>query len=279
MRVQNPRSRFLVPAAAAAVASLLLASGPARAADEKEERVEKTLDLSGVQKVRVQNVNGPVRIESWENPTLSVVAVKRAKGSNAAETLARTEVRIEKTATAVDIETILPKDRGWSFFWWWGRPSAEVSYELKLPPAVAVQVETVNGRIMADRRTGPLVLNTVNGSIRVSGQEGPVRANTVNGSVEVSFAGLARKSDLETVNGSVTVTAARESSIRYSLQTVNGRIRSEFADLRVEGKWGPKEARGELNGGREAVSIETVNGEVLLQVAEAVAAAPAAPSR
>lgn len=262
--------RRLPPILAALAAFVVVTAGPARAADDREERIEKTLELTGIQKVRVQNVNGSVRVESWENPTLSLVAVKKAKGSNAAETLARTDVKIQKTATTIDIETVLPKDRSWSFFSWWGRPSAEVSYELKLPSAVAVQAETVNGRIVAERRSGSLVLNTVNGSIRVSGQEGPVRANTVNGSVEVTFSGAARKSDLETVNGSVTVTAARDSSIRYNLQTVNGRIRSEFADLKVEGKWGPKEARGELNGGREPVSVETVNGEVRLQVAEAV---------
>lgn len=268
MRGQKSCSRFLTPAAVALAALLVTAAGPARA-DDREERIEKTLELTGIQKVRVQNVNGPVRVESWENPTLWLVAVKRAKGSDAAETLAETEVKIQKTASTIEIETVLPKNRSWSFFSWWGRASADVSYELKLPPGVAVQVETVNGRITAERRSGSLVLNTVNGSIRVSGQEGQVRANTVNGSVEVTFAGTARKSDLETVNGSVTLTAARDSSIRYNLQTVNGRIRSEFADLKVEGKWGPKEARGELNGGRESVSVETVNGEVRLQVAEA----------
>ncbi|HQR46703.1 MAG TPA: DUF4097 family beta strand repeat-containing protein [Thermoanaerobaculia bacterium] len=251
------------------LAALLVTAAPAARAADAEERFEKSLELGGVQKVRVQNVNGPVHVETWENPTLSIVAVKKAKGSGAAEALKETEIRIRQTATAVDIETVLPKSSGWSVFSWWGRPSTEVSYELKLPAGVAVHVETVNGRVQAERRSGPLVLNTVNGSIKVSGQEGPVRANTVNGSVDISFAGTARKSDLETVNGSVTVTAARDSSIRYSLQTVNGRIRSEFAELNVEGKWGPKEARGEVNGGREALSIETVNGEVRLQVADA----------
>ncbi len=274
MRGQKFRLRSITPAAAALASLLIVAAGQARATEDLEERIEKTLELTGIQKVRVQNVGGPIRIESWENPTLSVVAVKKAKGSNAAETLAGTHVKIEKTASTIEIATVLPRDRRWSFFSfsWWGRATAEVSYELKVPRGIAAYLETVNGRITADRQSGPLVLNTVNGSIRVSGQEGPVRANTVNGSIDVSFAGAARRSDLETVNGSITVTAARDSSIRYNLQTVNGRIRSEFADLKVEGKWGPKEARGELNGGREAVSVETVNGEVRLQVAEAAPA-------
>lgn len=265
-------SRRRPPPLVSALSVLLLAGLPVtlRAA-ETEERFERTLDLEGVQKVRVQNVNGTIHVESWDQPTLSLVAVKKAKGGSADVTLRETEIRIRKTGTTLDIETILPKSTGWSFFSWWGRSPADVSYELKLPPAVPFQAETVNGRIIAERRAGSLVLNTVNGSIRVSGQEGPVHANTVNGSVEVSFNGEARKSDLETVNGSVTVTAARESSIRYNLQTVNGRIRSEFAELNVQGKWGPKEAHGDFNGGREPLSVETVNGEVRLLVAEAAA--------
>jgi len=271
MKVPRTAQRAFTLVTAVLAALLLWAAPGARAADDVEERFEKVLDLGGVQKVRVQNVNGAVHVETWDNPTLSIVALKKAKGAGAAETLKETEIRIRQTATAVEIETILPKSSGWNLFSWWGRPSAEVSYELRLPAGLAVHVETVNGRIQADRRTGLLVLNTVNGSIRVAGQEGPVRANTVNGAVEIAFNGAARKSDLETVNGSVTVTAARDSSIRYSLQTVNGRIRSEFAELNVEGKWGPKEARGEVNGGREALSIETINGEVRLQVAEAAA--------
>lgn len=261
----------LLPLAAGLSVLLLAGSPPARGADDTTERFEKVFELDGIQRIRVQNVNGAVHIESWERPTLSLVALKKAKGARADEAIRETEIRIRKSGNTLEIETILPKNTGWSFLFWWSRPSVDVSYELKLPPAVPVQAETVNGRILAERRAGPLVLNTVNGSIRVSGQEGPIRANTVNGSVEVSFNGLLRKSDLETVNGSVTVTAARDSSIRYNLQTVNGRIRSEFAELSVEGKWGPKEARGDVNGGREALSIETVNGEVRLQVAEAAA--------
>jgi hypothetical protein len=255
---------------AGSIAALVLAAAPwAVASDTAEERFEKSYDLTGIQKVRVQNVNGAVHVETWEKPELSLVAVKRVKGTSSVETLKETEIRVQKSGSTLEIETVLPKSRGWGLFSWWRSRVVEVGYELKLPAAIAVQVETVNGRILAERRSGPLVLNTVNGTIRVVSQEGPVRANTVNGSVEVTFTGPVRKAELETVNGSVTVTGARESSIRYNLQTVNGRIRSEFAALTVEGKWGPKEARGEFNGGREALSVETINGEVRLQVADA----------
>jgi len=261
-------------AAAAAFALLLLAllAPPAAAFDDEasQERFEKAFELDGIEKVRIQNVNGPVRLLAWDKTYLRVTATKKAKGSRKAETLKETEIRVSKRGSQIDVETILPKrGRLFGLFEFGGERGAEVSYEILLPPAMAVDVETVNGRITSEKRSGPISLNTVNGSVRVESQNGPLRVNTVNGSVEVGFSGLIKPANLETVNGSVTVSCAKDSSIHYELQTVNGRIESEFADLSVKGKWGPKEARGEINGGRERLAVETVNGEVRLQVAEA----------
>jgi len=264
------RSRQFV---AAAFTFLLLAPPVLADDDPAQERFEKAYELDGIEKVRVQNVNGPVRLSGWDKSYLRVTAVKKAKGGHKAETLRDTEIRISKRGNQIDIETILPKrGRLFGVFDFGGERGAEVSYELLLPAAVAVDVETVNGRITAEHRSGAVTLNTVNGSVRVESQSGPLHVNTVNGSVEVAFEGAIKPANLETVNGSVTVSCSKESSIRYDLQTVNGRIESEFADLAVKGKWGPKEARGEINGGRERLAVETVNGEVRLQVAQAVIA-------
>ena len=255
----------------AALSVVLLASTALRAEDATQDRFEKKYDLAGIRKVRVQNVNGVVQIETGGDQ-LQVVAVKKVKSASDSDLLKETEIRVTKSGSVIEVETILPR-RGrffqWSFF---GRSSAaDVSYQITLPAAVAVEAETVNGRVSAANRSGDLVLSTVNGGVRVDGHDGPLKVNTVNGSVEVSFAGPMRQASLETVNGSVTVTCARESSIRCTLQTTNGRIQSQFPEVTVEGKWGPKEARGAINGGRESLAVETVNGDVRLFVAEAAA--------
>ena len=264
-----PRGRMGPVAAALSLA--LLAAAPLKAEDATQERFEKKYDLAGVRKVRVQNVNGVIQIESGGDQ-LQVVAVKKVKSSSDADLLKETEIRVTRAGSTIEVETILPK-RGrffqWSFF---GRTgSADVAYLITLPPSLALEAETVNGRLTATNRTGDLVLSTVNGGVRVDGHDGPLKVNTVNGSVEVSFAGSMRQASLETVNGSVTVTCARESSIRCTLQTTNGRIQSQFPEVTVEGKWGPKEARGAINGGRESLAVETVNGDVRLYVADSTA--------
>lgn len=253
-------------------ALFLLAGTGLLAEDATQERFEKTYDLAGIRKVRVQNVNGAIQIETGGDQ-LHIVAVKKVKSSSDSDLLKETEIRVTKAGSLIEVETILPKHGRFFPWFFFGRSaSADVAYQITLPAALALEAETVNGRLAATNRAGDLVLSTVNGAVRVEGHDGPLKVNTINGSVEVSFAGPMRQASLETVNGSVTITCARESSIRCTLQTTNGRIQSQFPEVTVEGKWGPKEARGSINGGRESLAVETVNGDVRLYVADAAAA-------
>jgi DUF4097 and DUF4098 domain-containing protein YvlB len=254
--------RLFAPIAALSLLAVAI-SGSAQAGQSLEEKFEKTYDGAGIDRLRLQNVNGAVRIGTWEKAHIRVSAMKRAKGSRAEEALEETQIRVTKQGATLDVETVLPKPtRTWGIFNWGGRTGAEVAYEVLLPAGLEVDVETVNGRVSAENRVGPMTLNTVNGSVRVEAHDAPLSVNTVNGSVEVDFAGSLQSADLETVNGSVTVSCGRDSSFRYDLQTVNGKIRSDFPDVQVEGKWGPKEARGTIAGGKDRLTIETVNGEV-----------------
>lgn len=263
--------RLFAPAAVLSLLALAL-PGQAQAGQAREERFEKTYDGSGIDRVRLQNVNGAVHVVTWKKPHIRVSAVKKAKGSNAAEVLEETKIRVTKQGTTIDVETVLPRPaRSWGLFSWGDRSGAVVTYELSLPAGLEVDVETVNGRVSAERRLAALTLNTVNGSVRVDAHGAPLQVNTVNGSVEVSFDGPLQASDIETVNGSVTVSCSRDSSFRFDLQTVNGKIRSDFPEVTVEGKWGPKEARGTVADGKGRLAVETVNGEVRILAAEAAA--------
>ncbi len=248
----------------------LVLGGQWASAQTVTEKFEKSYDLKGVSKVRLQNINGAVQLFSWEKGFLRVEAVKKAKGSRGSFALKETEIRITKADTTIEIETVLPKQERLFGIFPIGnsQAQAEVAYDLYIPAEVPVDIETVNGKIETAKRTGVLSLNTVNGSVIVEAHDAPLEVNTVNGSVEVSFVGAMKPAEIETVNGSVTVNCSRSSSIRYEIQTVNGRIRSDFAGLTVEGKWGPKEARGTFNGGRDRLAVETVNGEVRLLCAD-----------
>jgi hypothetical protein len=249
--------------AALTLLALLLAL-PALAGNE--EVFEKAFSLEGVTKVSIENVNGRVEAAAWDKPYLRVKAVKTARGSNAEETLKQTEIRVRKVEDRIEIETINPRrHRLFGFLdFTFGDRQATVDYTVYMPAGTELRVETCNGKVEATGFGGQLSAEAVNGSIDLRDVDGPVRATTVNGSLRVAFKTSCRKSHLETVNGNVDVAFDKKSSVRYELETVNGRIQGDF-ELAVEGKYGPKEARGSYNGGTDALRIETVNGSIHLK--------------
>lgn len=229
-----------------------------------DEVFEKAYSMEGVSRVSVENVNGKIEAYAWDRPYLKVRAVKTAHGGRAEETLRLTEIRVKKSGDEIQLETVNPRRRRLFGFLDFGTRNAHVDYELHLPALAQARLETCNGKVLAIGLGSSIACDAVNGSIELRDVFGPVRATTVNGSVRVVFRGNLRESRVETVNGSVDVAFARQSSIRYMLETVNGRIDSDFA-LAVEGKFGPKEARGTYNGGAESLRCETVNGSIRLK--------------
>jgi hypothetical protein len=229
-----------------------------------EEVFEKAFSMEGVSRVSVENVNGRVEAVAWDRPYMRVKAIKTARSGNTEEVLRQTEIRIRKVGDRIEVVTINPQRRRLFGFLDWGSRMATVDYELHIPASTDVKVETTNGKVEAIGFATGLSAEAVNGSVDLKDIECPVRATTVNGSLRLAFKGNLRKSNLETVNGNVDVSFDRKSSIRYELETVNGRIDGDF-DLSVEGKFGPKEARGSYNGGGEALRIATVNGSIRLK--------------
>jgi hypothetical protein len=229
-----------------------------------EDVFEKAYSMDGVTRISVENVNGRIEASAWDKPYMKVRAVKKAEGSRSSETLAQTEIRVRKIGDEIRLETVNPRRHHLFGFLDFGWHNPRVDYELHFPPGTNIRLETTNGQVLGTGFDGPVSCDVVNGSIELTGVGGPVKAATVNGALRVSFRGALKKADLETVNGSVEVAFDRASSIRYDLTTVNGHIEGDI-DLAVEGKHGPKEARGSYNGGTESLRCETVNGSIRLK--------------
>jgi hypothetical protein len=246
------------------LALLFLTLSAPLAAAGSEEVFEKAYSMEGISKISVENVNGSIEASAWEKPYFKVKAIKRADGSRAEDTLKLTEIRVRKVGDEIRVETVNPKRRRLFGFLDFGSANAHVDYVLQIPGATAVHFETCNGRVIANGFSGALSGDAVNGSIELADIDGPTSASTVNGSVRLAFKGPLKKSRVETVNGSIDVAFQKASSVKYDLETVNGHIEGDF-DLAVEGKFGPKEARGSYNGGAEPLHCETVNGTIRLK--------------
>jgi DUF4097 and DUF4098 domain-containing protein YvlB len=252
------------PALRGLLAAVLTVAAAGALSAGQEEVFDKAFSMESVNRLSIENVNGKVEAFAWDKPMLRVRATKSASGGNAEENLRLTEIRIRKVGDEMRIETINPNRHKLFGIFDWGGSNVRVDYELYFPANAEARLQTCNGHVTASGFGAAVAADAVNGSIELKDIRGPVKATTVNGSLRIAFRGPLRRTQLETVNGSVEVAFDRASSIRYDLETVNGRIEGDI-ELAVEGKHGPKEARGSYNGGTETLKCETVNGSIRLK--------------
>lgn len=160
----------------------------------------------------------PVKVAT-DNGSVEVIRGQAADVEITAHIKAQTQERLDATTVAVVREASgqLSVSVDWPQS---HRKSNEgCSFEIKIPDAVGVTIETSNGHIKLDGLGGLADLETSNGTINVTRHDGEVRAHTSNGHVEIDD--ITGKADARTSNGSITLSQIQGSA---EADTSNGSI-------------------------------------------------------
>jgi DUF4097 and DUF4098 domain-containing protein YvlB len=252
---------------AVVLCALLLAAGWVVGFEGYQETIDKRFPLSVGGTVSLENVNGDVTIEVWENSEVWVQAVKSASSQ---ELLDGLEVEIDASSSAVRIDTKYPstrrskhaaqdhekRERG-SF--------TKVEYTLTIPrTAVVDEVDLVNGNLMIVGVEGGVEAETVNGNIVVREGAGDASLSTVNGDIELHAdrLGYGESIDLESVNGALDLYLAASAGAEIRAESLNGRLRNDFGIEVRKGKYVGSDLKGNVGGGGALVNLETVNGSI-----------------
>jgi hypothetical protein len=237
----------------------LLATGcvPGYGSLAARDSFEETRAFDPGGRFEVANVNGEVRVATWEREEVRIEAELRAVSQDQLE---RIKIEVEGEGDQVLVHTRLPRG---GFF---GNGGGVVNYHITLPRHARLDVTTVNGRVSIEGVSGQVKASTVNGGVEIADVSGEVRASTVNGSIKTRFhaADADGHHQFETTNGSVTVTLPADVSGRFEARTVNGSISTDFP-LEVEGRLFKKRLEGRLGDGRASYEIATVNGAVSIR--------------
>lgn len=237
-------------------------SGPLRSAAP----FKWTGSVAAGKKIEIRGVNGSIRATPTSGKDVEVVALRSGR-RNDPESV---KIEVVPHADGVTICAVYPSRSS--------RPNScepggghmnvrnndvGVEFEVRVPRNVNFEGRTVNGTIRADV-DGQVALSTVNGSIEV--EAGTVReATTVNGSIRASVESASLRlaeMSLRTVNGSVRLSLPEGMDLDVSARTVNGGITSEFDEIEVRRKWGPRSAEGRLGQGGPELALATVNGAI-----------------
>jgi DUF4097 and DUF4098 domain-containing protein YvlB len=255
----------LVTAVASCV--LLLAAGWAVGFEGYQETIDKSFPLAAGGTVSLENVNGDVTIEVWENAEVWVQAVKSA---DSPELLDRLKVDIDASSSAVSIDTEYPSNRrsdrrGHDHERWEGGHRVKVEYTLTIPrTAIIDEVELVNGNVLIVGVEGGTNAATVNGNIVVRDGAGDASLSTVNGGIELYLGrlGYGENIDLETVNGTIDLYLSASAGAEIRAESVNGKLRNDFGIEVHKGKYVGSDLEGTIGGGGARVNLESVNGPI-----------------
>lgn len=138
-------------------------------------------------------------------------------------------------------------------------------FAVQLPPGVNVDIMAIHGDASIDRAAGNVRVRLVSGSITANDASGALTLETVNGSITAGLDTLTGTGPLDfaSVNGSIHVALPASLQGDVTLQTVSGRVSSDFP-LQASDAPASHSLHGVLGAGGRTISLRTVSGAVEL---------------
>ncbi|HET9531065.1 MAG TPA: DUF4097 family beta strand repeat-containing protein, partial [Blastocatellia bacterium] len=208
----------------------------------RETVITRTFQMTAASRFSINNPNGEVSIEGWDQPQAEVRVIKRG-GSRTDRR--NTEVYFSESDGLLKFRTAPPRGR-----------SVEVRYEIKLPRTLklvtletasgsitiadlksALSINTASGDIQLNDIIGDITLNTASGDVALSEAQGKIAINTASGSIELNDITGAVRSNAASGNIKVVFESVTPGE-PLEFSTANGDVEIEFrspinADLEI----------------------------------------------
>jgi hypothetical protein len=214
-----------------------------------------TTTLQAPKRITVDGgTNGGVNVSGWDRSEVQIRAKVWADAGSevrAQEIEKAVRIRVDGGRISADGPDTGRRER-------WG-----VSYELMVPRAMDLDLETRNGGVSVTDVSGDIRFQAMNGGVHLARVGGDVRGRTMNGGLTVELAGDHWEGaglDAQTTNGGVKMVVPENYSAELVTGTVNGGLNIDFP-VTVRGRIG-RQLRTTLGEGGAPIRVTTTNGGV-----------------
>lgn len=208
-----------------------------------EQVIQKEYPLTGKKTIYLENIDGDIIVNAWNNPTLLVTATKQAPK---AEYLSlRSMDDSESNKTGITIKTRSNKDKK--------AEKVSIRYELVVPPNTRLELVSESGNIIIKEVNGHIVAKTCkNGNIEINNAQSSIHAQVErNGSIVINRADHNVKAFAH--HGDITIHNAQKGVIA---QADKGKLDIECLKVPTTGK----------------LSLNTRSGNITLRIPESTSA-------
>jgi hypothetical protein len=133
---------------------------------------------------------------------------------------------------------------------------------LTVPAGVQLIVSGVNGPVDVGDIDGPVDLHGINGRVNIGRAVEHSNIDGINGAITISLSTLSEQGmHVSGVNGRINIGLADGINADLEVSSINGSVVSDLP-MTVQGKWGPRDFRAKLGSGGAPISISGVNGQI-----------------
>jgi len=228
----------------------------------QDERFEQIYNLNLDGQVKAANINGSIKVTTWDSPQVRLVAVKT---SDDPELLKLVQVKVESTDSMFSVKAEYPKGDWDDRLRQKNFGELKVEFELTVPrTANLAGISTVNGDVTIAGPAGKTQATTVNGTVKATDLSGAAKLTTVNGTVEADFASLQSGTDirLTTVNGKVLVVLPSDADATIKATSLSGSITNDFGLPVKKGEFVGRDLYGRLGNGDVSIKLSSVSGSL-----------------
>lgn len=191
---------------------------------EEVERTTRTFRIGTSGELHLANVAGDIVITRGGSNEAQVEIIKTARGvtsEDAKEMLKLVEIDIVERPNRADVRTRYPEGREM------GRGnrrniSVSVAFNVTVPPATRLRVQSISGSVSAKDVRGDAVLKTISGAVRLAGGGGGGSAESISGNVEVTDASFETPWSASSASGSIVVKRAK--ARRLDTSSISGNV-------------------------------------------------------
>lgn len=228
----------------------------------QDDRIDQTYSLNFDGVVKASNINGSIKVTTWDSPQVRLIAVKKSSDPSL---LRYVDFKVDSDASSFSVKAEYDKEmnnleRDRRNF-----GDLKVEFELTVPRTARLDsISTVNGDVSIDGASGTTEASTVNGTVRATGLSGEAKLMTVNGSVEADFDQLAQAGDIKltTVNGKVNLTLPSDANATIRANSLSGSITNDFGLPVRKGEYVGRDLHGRIGTGDVKIKMTSVSGSL-----------------
>ena len=246
-----------------AALAALVAFAPTAFSQSKE--IRRTLPLSSNGHVQIDTFKGEIRITTWDQPQVELVARIEPDGtsSESLRLVNETDVRIDSSSDSLHLKTDYPRAKHWNDE---NVSLPFVRYTMRMPRTAELRIKDYKSEIEVSDLSAPLEIDTYKGDTKVHRQTGALRVHSYKGHGMFELSNLTGRNSFDTYKGVFDI--AVPSTAKFDVTSESGpraSIRSAFPFVLPAGTYGRNSHfTAKVNGGGADLVLKSYRGEMNL---------------